>query len=155
MWLLALFVVVPLIEIALFIVVGGWLTLWPTLGVVLATGVLGTFLVHQQARAVLAELHRTNRGLGNPLSPLAHGALIVIAGVLLLTPGFFTDAVGLALLIPLVRRAVIAALARRVQWDHVIFSQAQARQGGVIDGSYIDLDGGSPREPGPSDWTRH
>ena len=155
MWLLALFVVVPLIEIALFIVVGGWLTLWPTLGVVLATGVLGTFLVHQQARAVLAELHRTNRGLGNPLSPLAHGALIVIAGVLLLTPGFLTDAVGLALLIPLVRRAVIAALARRVQWDHVSFNQSQTRQEDVIDGSYTDLDGAPPPKPGTSGWTRH
>ena len=155
MWLLALFVVVPLIEIALFIVVGGWLTLWPTLGVVLATGMLGTFLVHQQARAVLADLRHSSQGLGNPLSPLAQGALIVIAGVLLLTPGFLTDAVGLALLIPLVRRAVIAALARRVQWDHVSFNQSQTRQEDVIDGSYTDLDGAPPPKPGTSGWTRH
>lgn len=149
MWLFALFVAVPLIEIALFIVVGGWLTLWPTLGIVLATGVLGTFLVHRQARQVLAELQRSSRGLGNPLSPLAHGALIVIAGVLLLTPGFFTDAVGLALLIPALRRAVIAALARRVQWDHVTFGGVRAQQGGVIDGDYIDL--GSERPGGARD----
>ncbi|MDP3961625.1 MAG: FxsA family protein [Pseudorhodobacter sp.] len=154
MWLLALFVAVPLIEIALFIVVGGWLTLWPTLAVVLATGVLGTFLVHRQARAVLAELQRSGRGPGNPLSPLAHGALIVMAGVLLLTPGFFTDAVGLALLSPLVRRAVIAALARRVQWDHVTFGGARARHGGVIEGDYIDLGSEGSGEPGSTGGAR-
>jgi len=79
----------------------------------------------------------------------------VIAGVLLLTPGFLTDAVGLALLIPLVRRAVIAALARRVQWDHVSFNQSQTRQEDVIDGSYTDLDGAPPPKPGTSGWTRH
>jgi len=155
MWLFALFVAVPLIEIALFVTVGGWLTLWPTLGIVLATGVLGTFLLHRQARAVLADLRRSSQGLGNPLSPLAHGALIVIAGVLLLTPGFLTDAVGLAMLVPGVRRAVIAELARRVQWDHVSFSRSQTRQGGVIDGSYTDLDGAPPPKPGTSGWTRH
>ena len=154
MWLLALFVAVPLIEIALFIVVGGWLTLWPTLGVVLATGMLGTLLVHRQARAVLADLRRSSQGLGNPLSPLAHGALIVMAGVLLLTPGFFTDAVGLALLIPLVRRAVIAALARRVQWDHVVFGGAHGPHGGVINGDYIDLGREGSGTPGSADGAR-
>lgn len=45
MWLLLAFIAVPLIEIGLFIKVGGWLTLWPTLGIVLATGIIGTFLV--------------------------------------------------------------------------------------------------------------
>jgi len=155
MWLFALLIAVPLIEIALFIVVGGWLTLWPTLGIVLATGVLGTALIHRQARAVLVELQRSSRGLGNPLSPLAHGALIVIAGMLLLTPGFFTDAVGLMLLVPRVRRAVIAALARRVQWDHVTFGSARAQHGGVIDGDFVDLDHERPGKPDPMGGSRH
>ena len=56
MWLLIAFIAVPLIEIGLFIQVGGWLTLWPTLAIVLGTGILGTWLVRQQGLRVLEEL---------------------------------------------------------------------------------------------------
>lgn len=157
MWLFVLFVAVPLIEIGLFIKVGGWLTLWPTLAIVMATGILGSYVLRQQGRQVLAELRRSTQGLDDPLSPLAHGALIVLAGVLLLTPGFFTDAVGLALLIPALRRAVIATVARRVRFEHVTFGngRTQSRPEGVIDGEFIDLDTDVPKKPGASGWTRH
>jgi UPF0716 protein FxsA len=97
MWVLLAFVAVPLIEIGLFIKVGGWLTLWPTLGIVLLTGIIGTFLVRQQGLKVLGELRKSMSTMRDPLSPLAHGAMILFAGALLLTPGFFTDAVGFAL----------------------------------------------------------
>ncbi|MGY6633631.1 MAG: FxsA family protein [Alkalilacustris sp.] len=108
MWLLVLFILVPLIEIALFIQVGGWLTLWPTLAVVVATAVIGTALVRQQGVSVLRQAQRALDELRDPLAPLAHGALILFAGALLLTPGFLTDAVGFALLIPGVRTALLA-----------------------------------------------
>jgi UPF0716 family protein affecting phage T7 exclusion len=98
MWLLLAFIAVPLIEIGLFIKVGGWLTLWPTLGIVLATGIIGTYLVRQQGLKVLSELRNSMSQMRDPLSPLAHGAMILFAGALLLTPGFFTDAVGFLLL---------------------------------------------------------
>jgi Protein affecting phage T7 exclusion by the F plasmid len=108
MWLFVLLVAVPILEIALFIEVSGWIGLWPTLAVVIGTAIAGAALLRRQGRGVLAELQaRLDRG-EDPRGPIANGALIVAAGALMLTPGFATDAVGFALLVPPVREAVIA-----------------------------------------------
>lgn len=165
MWLLLAFVAVPLIEIGLFIKVGGWLTLWPTLGIVLLTGIIGTLLVRQQGLKVLGELRNSMSQMRDPLSPLAHGALILFAGALLLTPGFFTDAVGFALLVPPLRRAIIAAVAARVQVASFSAGQAaapdgyrKARRDDVIEAEYEDLTEDRPQDPPnkrPSGWTEH
>jgi UPF0716 protein FxsA len=105
--LFLLFVAVPIIEIALFIQVGGWIGLWPTLAIVVLTALAGTILVRTQGIQTLHRL-QTNLAEGrDPVGPIAHGALILAAGLLLLTPGFFTDAVALALLVPPVRAALI------------------------------------------------
>jgi len=161
MWLLLLFIAVPLIEIALFIQVGGWLTLWPTLAIVLATGIIGTVLVKQQGLRVLNDLRSSLQDMRDPLSPLAHGAMILFAGALLLTPGFFTDAVGFLLLVPAVRRLVVRSLAARVSATGFT-AQHPSRQGpdsGAIDADYTDVTGPQPQnqKPGqkPSGWTEH
>lgn len=168
MWLLLAFIAVPLIEIGLFIKVGGWLTLWPTLAIVLATGVIGTFLVRQQGLKVLGELRNSMSQMRDPLSPLAHGALIVLAGVLLLTPGFFTDAVGFLLLVPPVRQALIGFMASRVQvasfgtgFQHS--PQHRPTSEDVIEAEYSDLTNtANPQDATqnrpnkrPSGWTEH
>jgi UPF0716 protein FxsA len=154
MWLFAVFLIVPLIEIALFITVGGWLTLWPTLALVLLTGVIGTFLMRWQGLRVLAELRGDIGQLKNPLSPLAHGALIVLAGLLLLTPGFFTDAIGFLLMVPRLREAVIGFVGARIKVTQ--FAQAPQPQGRttIIDGEFFEVDDTAPPR-GPSGWTRH
>jgi UPF0716 protein FxsA len=161
MWLFALFLIVPLIEIALFITVGGWLTLWPTLALVMLTGVVGTVLMRWQGLKVLAELRGDLGQLRNPLSPLAHGALIVLAGLLLLTPGFFTDCVGFLLMVPKLREAVIGLVGSRIQiqtFRSTTQTQHRAgdRSGGptVIDGEYFEVEENPPSNP-PSGWTRH
>ncbi len=115
MWLFLVFLAVPLVEIALFITVGGWLTLWPTLAIVVVTGAFGAALIRRQGLRTLDELRRAMDRLDDPLTPLAHGVMILLAGALLLTPGFFTDAVGLALLIPQVRGALLQRLAAGVR----------------------------------------
>jgi UPF0716 protein FxsA len=107
MWLFILFVAVPIIEIALFIQVGGWLGLWQTLGIVVLTAAVGTVLVRTQGLQTIRTLQANLERGGDPVGPIAHGALILLAGVLLLTPGFFTDAVAVALLVPPIRAAVI------------------------------------------------
>jgi UPF0716 protein FxsA len=166
MWLLLAFIAVPLIEIGLFIKVGGWLTLWPTLGIVLATGIIGTFLVRQQGLKVLGELRNSMSQMRDPLSPLAHGAMILFAGALLLTPGFFTDAVGFLLLVPPLRQAIITAIAARVQvrsFNGQAGPGQHPRYDDVIDGEYSDLSE-EPKAPEdqekrpnkrPSGWTEH
>ena len=115
MWLFVAFLMVPLIEIALFIQVGGWIGLWPTLAIVVLTAVAGTVLVRSQGAAVLARLRSSFETLRDPTEPLAHGAMILFSGALLLTPGFFTDTVGFLLLVPAVRAWVLREASRRIQ----------------------------------------
>ncbi|WP_022703721.1 FxsA family protein [Pseudorhodobacter ferrugineus] len=164
MWLLLAFIAVPLIEIGLFIKIGGWLTLWPTLAIVLATGIIGTFLVRKQGLKVLGELRNSMAQMRDPLSPLAHGAMILFAGALLLTPGFFTDAVGFLLLVPPIRQAIITFAASRVQVaSFAAGSQRETRprhnDDSVIDGEYSDLTDAPDPQKGinkrPSGWTEH
>ncbi|MBZ0123079.1 MAG: FxsA family protein, partial [Roseovarius sp.] len=96
MWLLLAFLTVPLIEIALFIQVGGAIGLWPTLGIVVLTAVLGAWMVRSQGALALGQLRTSFSRLEDPAEPLAHAAMILVSGALLLTPGLFTDAVGFA-----------------------------------------------------------
>ena len=91
MRLLLAFIAVPLIEIGLFIQVGDYIGLWPTLLIVLLTAVIGTSLVRSQGIQALTKLQNSFLTMQNPVEPLAHGAMILFAGALLLTPGFFTD----------------------------------------------------------------
>ncbi|MDQ2090314.1 FxsA family protein [Marimonas arenosa] len=139
MWLLFAFIGVPLIEIALFIKLGGAIGLGYTLLIVVLTAVLGTWLVRSQGIAALSDVQRSFNELSDPTEPLAHGAMILFSGALLLTPGFFTDALGFALLVPGVRRAVFHWLRKRVTVTH--FSM----------GSNIPPDPRKPRDPGPDD----
>ncbi|MCQ0091465.1 FxsA family protein [Roseovarius sp. M141] len=156
MWLLLAFIVVPLIEIGLFIQVGGIIGLWPTLLIVLLTAILGTWLVRAQGAVTLGQLRGSFSQQTDPTEPLAHGAMILIAGVLLLVPGFFTDALGFALLTPPFRRAAFAYLRKRINVQSFAAGPQDAprAQGPTtIEGDYHEV---SPDdEPrGPSGWTR-
>ena len=114
MLMLFIFIAVPIIEIALFIKVGGFIGLYPTLAIVLLTAFIGTSLLRSQGMSAFSGLQNSIMAGQNPMSQIAHGAMILIAGVVLLTPGFFTDAVGLALLIPGVRTVIIKAGAAKI-----------------------------------------
>ena len=122
MWIFFLLVLVPIIEIALFIQVGGFIGLWPTLGLVVLTALVGTILLRSQGFATMGRLQENLKTGQNPLDPIAHGALILVAGVVLLTPGFFTDAVGLALLIPPIRTALVAGIGKRLKDNATVFT---------------------------------
>ncbi|MGR3761276.1 FxsA family protein [Roseobacteraceae bacterium NS-SX3] len=161
MYLFLAFLLVPIIEIALFIQVGGAIGLWPTLAIVVLTAVLGTWLVRTQGRLAIGQLRTSFEQLDNPAEPLAHGAMILFAGALLLTPGFFTDAVGFALLMPPVRMAVYRFLRARVtvakfqmgpgSMHSRHYPGERQQPGDVIDGDYEDV---TPRRPrsSPSGW---
>ena len=105
MWLLIAFIAVPLIEITLFIQVGGAIGLGWTLAVVVLTAILGTWLVRSQGALALGQLRSSFNDLRDPTEPLVRGAMILFSGALLLTPGFFTDAVGFAFLVEVKRIA--------------------------------------------------
>ncbi|MCX7644662.1 MAG: FxsA family protein [Rhodobacteraceae bacterium] len=167
MWLFALFLLVPLIEIALFIQVGGLIGLWPTLGIVVATAVAGTWLVRREGLKALAELRRAFETLGDPGAPLAHGAAILLAGALLITPGFFTDTVGFLLLVPQVRAALFRWLSRRIRIERFTYGATRAGPAGrgarsagegagpVIEGEWREVEPRHRPTHRPSGWTRH
>ena len=83
-------------------------------GALLLSAVLGSVLIRSQGSRTLLEVQQSFRNLNDPTRPLAHGLMIVVAGMLLLTPGFFTDTLGLLLLIPAVRDWVMRRAARHV-----------------------------------------
>lgn len=159
MWIFLAFLAVPLIEIGLFIQVGGLIGLWPTLAIVVLTALVGTALVRSQGARALNDLRQSFAGLGDPTKPLAHGAMILFAGALLLTPGFFTDACGLLLLVPKVREALLRQLAGRIKVQSFSYGTAQEsnRRSGpeVIDGEFLEIDPENPPPRGPSGWSRH
>lgn len=153
MWLLLVFIAVPLIEIGLFIQVGGWLGLWPTLAIVLLTAIAGTALVRSQGAQAMAQLRTSFDDLRDPTEPLAHGAMILFSGALLLTPGFFTDFVGFALLIPAVRKVVLRELKKRINVQTVQTGRTWREQDEtIIEGTFTADDPDKPS--GPSGWTR-
>ncbi|WP_397541656.1 FxsA family protein [Roseovarius salis] len=161
MLLFLAFLIVPLIEIALFIQVGGAIGLWPTLGIVVLTAVLGAWLVRAQGAMAIGQLRTSFARLDDPAEPLAHAAMILIAGALLLTPGFFTDAIGFALLMPPVRRAAFGYLRQRVHVQrfemgpgHPPNDHRHRHRPDIIEGEYKDLDPPHDSDRPASGWTR-
>ncbi|MBL4615350.1 MAG: FxsA family protein [Magnetovibrio sp.] len=160
--LLVAFIGVPLIEIALFIQVGDTIGLWPTIAVVVLTAVAGTSLLRHQGLGALAKLQDSlNRG-ELPLDTVFDGFCLLAAGMLLLTPGFFTDGIGFLLFIPPFRTVLKRLVTDRVkvQAHHQAgSSQFHGQNGGpapsqsnnadIIDGDYQDVTerGDQPRLP--------
>ena len=164
MWLFVAFLLVPLIEIGLFIQIGGLIGLWPTLGIVVLTALLGTYLVRSQGLMALNNLRGSFSRLEDPSEPLAHGAMILLAGALLLTPGFFTDAVGFALLASPVRLMLIAYIRKNIKVQRFEmgprpdpFSDRTSRRSRdtVIDGEYHEMSETKKPTHQGSGWTKH
>ncbi len=158
MWLLVALIAIPLIEIGLFIEAGGLIGLWPTLALVLLAAIAGISIMRMQGVQAAARLRASLNGPGDPAEPLGHGALMLLAGALLLVPGFFTDALGLLLLVPPVRRAMLRRLAPRVRVAGFTAGGMPPRhepwRPDVIDGEFHEIETGElPRRP--SGWTRH
>lgn len=86
MYLLLALVLLPLVEIALFILVGGWIGVWPTLGLIVLSALAGMAIVRRQGQGALNDMRRRLETLGDPSAPMAHGAMIMMAGFLLMLP---------------------------------------------------------------------
>ena len=115
------FVIVPIIEITVLMHVGEWLGAWPTIGIVILTAWLGAKNVRQQGLATLQSV-QTKMAQGEmPSGEIITGVMLLVAGVLLVTPGFVTDIFGLSLLVPNVRQALM----KMVQ-QHLVVSQSSS-----------------------------
>lgn len=148
--LFLLFTVVPIVEITLLVKIGSQVGVIPTLLLVIGTGIAGAWLARWQGVRVLARIqHRLARGQ-MPNDELIDGALVLVAGVLLVTPGVLTDVMGLVLLIPPCRSVVkrlVAAWARKhvqVRVHSTAWPTASSVDDDVVEGEVVRR----PRELG-------
>jgi len=119
---------VPLLELYFLIRVGAEIGVFPTIGISLLTATLGGFLVRKQGLGVLARVQRM-KGAGEvPALAVLDGALLLIAGIFLLLPGFLTDALGFLLLIPASRRYLLQCF---------VTSQLSGQKSGPLPGPRI------------------
>lgn len=132
------FIVVPIVEMVILIEVGGIIGALPTVGLVVLTATLGIWLLRLEGMATLARVQtRLDRG-ELPETELLEGIMLIVGGALLLTPGFVTDAIGFACILPGLRRPIARWIIRRGVLQAVTIINRRA--------------GGGPFDPGgPTD----
>ncbi|MCZ4289509.1 FxsA family protein [Hoeflea alexandrii] len=146
-----LLLVVPLAEIAAFVVIGGQIGVWATLGMVLLTAIIGSFLLRWQGVGLFNRINTELRANRVPGRELVHGVMILVAGVLLLTPGFVTDTLGFLLFIPAIRDLFWRSVKDRIVVETMSSGFASTtRRPSAADG-VVDLDEDEyHRNPDPS-----
>jgi UPF0716 protein FxsA len=138
---LILFLVVPFVEIYLLVEIGSRVGALLTILLVVSTAIVGAWLVRLQGLATWRQFQAALARAELPATPLAEGLCLLVAGALLLTPGFFTDAVGFACLISPLRRSVAKYLLRRVMGRVGVAQSSWPRNGSEpLDGKYKQID---------------
>ncbi len=159
MWPFLLLVAVPVVEIALFILVGGWIGVWPTIGLVLLAAFAGVALVRSYGSRTLTAVQSAMRRGEDPGEQIFGAAMMLIAAGLFITPGFLTDAVALALLVPWLRGAIYRAVRGRMRLQTTVlggFSAPETMpQDRVIDGDFTNVTPEERPTHPASGWTRH
>lgn len=143
-----LLLAIPILEIAVFIFVGGQIGIFPTLAMIFVTAVIGTILLRLQGFALIAKIRGEMQANRLPGRELAHGAMLLAAGLLLLTPGFVTDSIGFLLFVPPIRDAISAFVAARMK-DAVVMQKGPFGPGSGPAGPASPGGPTSPHQPGP------
>ena len=144
-WLLVIaFVVVPLVEIYVLIQVGQVIGPWWTILLLVADSILGGWLIRREGRKAWRALTTALNSGQMPAKELADGALILIGGTLMLTPGFVTDGLGILLILPMTRpvarRLLTTVVSKRLVAGYVDVRQGPRRPGPVVRGEVLDDD---------------
>lgn len=147
---------IPILEIAVFILVGGQIGVVTTLALILVTAIIGSILLRIQGFNTLNNIQMRAAAGEIPGKDLVNGVMIMIAGVLLLTPGFVTDSIGFLLFFPPFRHFLWSSIASKiVVKTESAFNQARNPQHRQDDG-VVDLDPSEYSEtPNPdSPWNK-
>ncbi|MDI6027481.1 membrane protein FxsA [Corticibacterium sp. UT-5YL-CI-8] len=130
-----LILLMPLFEIAGFVVVGSQIGVLSTLGLVILSSVVGVLLLRVQGFGVMTRIRAALAAEQDPSREVIHGVMILLAGLLLVIPGFITDIIGLLLFLPPVRDLGWKLLRRNVKMDTRVygFRRQNARDGKTID----------------------
>lgn len=147
--LLLVFIGIPIVEIAIMIQAGRSFGLWPTVGAIVFTAVLGAALVRYQGFSTLMRARQSLNDGQLPINEVFDGLCILVAGAMLLTPGFVTDIIGFLLLIPGFRGVLrtlsghhLVAKGQVDGWNGVAAPRPQRKRRGdttVIEGEYEDI----------------
>jgi UPF0716 protein FxsA len=112
--IVAVFIIVPILEMYMLIEIGRWVGALPTIGLVVLTGLVGVSLARAQGFAVLSRLKKNLDSGIAPTDELLSGVIILGGALLLLTPGLITDTIGFILLIPYSRSYLVTFLKRYI-----------------------------------------
>lgn len=137
----AIFVLVPIIEIYLFVKVGSEIGALNTVLLVLITAAIGAALLRKQGLSTMQKVQRELQRGELPAASMLDAMLLFVAGVLLLTPGFFTDTIGLLLMIPPLRKVIALWLLERSGWivqlhTHPTHPRSQHDASHTLEGEY-------------------
>lgn len=113
--LFVLFIIIPIIEISVLMQVGELLGMWPTIGIVILSAWIGAKYVRQQGIATLQSVQEKMAQGEIPSSEIVTGLMLLVAGVLLVTPGFVTDIFGLSLLVPTIRQGIASFVQKHLK----------------------------------------
>jgi len=140
-----IFFIIPFAEIYAFITVGDEIGVFKTLMLCVVTAILGGFLVRLQGLETLIKAQNNLRTGKMPLNEIFTGFCIVIAGALLLTPGFLTDIIGFLLLFPPFRAVLKSFLSKNAHFSvHGVQNNPQKSDDGVIEGDYEEVEKAKP-----------
>jgi UPF0716 protein FxsA len=146
--LVLLFIVVPIAELAVVIQVGQAIGVWWTIALLIADSILGSVLMRAQGRATWRRFNETLHAGRVPAREVVDGGLVMFGGLLLLTPGFITDILGLLLLIPPTRAVVRRVLQRRIAARMTVSMTTRERPDDIIDGTAVDVESDRLTPPG-------
>ena len=132
-----LFLIIPLIEIAILIEIGKVFGAAYTIALVIGTAALGAALFRQQGLSTLAKVQLSMQQGNLPATELIEGLMLLIAGALLLTPGFFTDVFGFLVLIPALRNKIAQTLLINFLQSHIV-NVRRTDSGRIIDAEHWD-----------------
>ena len=140
------FIVVPLLEVMLFITIGKYIGLWNTIIIIIITGIIGAVLVKSQGITILNKALEEIKSNKIPIFSIFEGIAILIAGAFLLTPGFLTDTLGCILLIPKTRNLIISYIATRLKKRTVYkekstyYHDKEDKKNKTFEGDYEEID---------------
>ncbi len=134
---IALFILIPIIEISLFIEIGSIIGSFYTIMLIFVTAIVGVFFVRQQGISTFQKLTSQLQNLETPVQTMFEGLVILISGILLITPGFFTDALGFLGLIPFSRIIFIKLVASYILSR---YGKRGNQNENTIEGEFIDID---------------
>jgi UPF0716 protein FxsA len=152
LFLFIAFVIVPIIEIALFLQVGSLIGVPATLGLIIATAAVGTMLVRSQGLDAIRKIQTSANQGEMPVAAILQGFCVLVAGILLLTPGFATDTLGFSLLIPPIRSLIASMLWKIIEPGIVSttsWSTGPGNHGGgsvIIEGEAVEIDDDPTRD---------